>query len=139
VESVKDTILTIKQAAQRSRVHRSRIDAAIAGRELKFMKLSTGTRRIWAYDLEKWWRSKRAKDFSDGPIDSDQPIERTEPERLLTLAEAAKRCHIETSKLCSAHWSGQLGLVVLGPGSHRVLLSELSRWSRPQATPEREE
>jgi excisionase family DNA binding protein len=143
VESVKDTILTIKQAAQRSRVHRSRIDAAIAGRELKFMKLSTGTRRIWAYDLEKWWRSKRAKDVSHRGeilgINSEQPIERTEPERLLTLAEAAKRCHIETSKLWSAHWSGQLGLVVLGPCSHRVLLSELSRWSRPQATPEREE
>jgi hypothetical protein len=80
VESVKDTILTIKQAAQRSRVHRSRIDAAIAGREPKFMKLNTGTRRISAYDLEKWWRSKRAKDFSDGPINSDQPIKVTEPE-----------------------------------------------------------
>jgi hypothetical protein len=37
VESVKDTILTIKQAAQRSRVHRSRIDAAIAGRELSMV------------------------------------------------------------------------------------------------------
>ena len=39
MESVKDTILTIKQAAQRSRVNRARIDAAIASSELKFMKL----------------------------------------------------------------------------------------------------
>ena len=114
--------------------HRSRIDAAIAGRELKFMKLSTGTRRIWAYDLEKWWRSKRAKDFSDGPINSDQPIKVTEPERLLTLAQAAKRCGVDTSKIWAAHWSGQLGLVVLGPRANRVLLSELERWWRAKAT-----
>jgi excisionase family DNA binding protein len=134
VESVKDTILTIKQAAQRSRVNRARIDAAIASGELKFMKLSTGTRRIWAYDLEKWWRSKRAKDFSDGPINSDQPIKVTEPERLLTLAQAAKRCGVDTSKIWAAHWSGQLDLVVLGPRANRLMLSELDRWWRAKAT-----
>jgi len=72
-------------------------------------------------------------------MNSDQPIERTDPERLLTLAEAAKRCGVDTSKIWAAHWSGRLDIVVLGPCSHRVLLSELGRWSRPQATLEREE
>jgi hypothetical protein len=43
-------------------------------------------------------------------INSDQPIKVTEPERLLTLAQAAKRCGVDTSKIWAAHWSGQLDL-----------------------------
>src|SRR5260370_32293874 len=100
------------------------------------MKLSTGTRRIWAYDLEKWWRSMSAKDFPHRgairPINSDQAVELTEPERLLSLAEAARRCGIQTGEIWRAFWDGQIGLVVLGPRANRIFLSELDQWWQSQ-------
>ena len=126
-----DTILTVREAAERSSVGRARIDAAIAMGELRIIKLGAATRRIRVADLEKWWRSKRAHCFGrriTAQAVSDHTSEPAEPERLLRLAEAAKRCEIETSKLWAAHWSGQLDLVVLGPHLHRVLLSELDQW-----------
>jgi excisionase family DNA binding protein len=135
VESI-DAILTISEAAARSSVNRAKIDAAIAYGELRFVRLGPRQRRILASDLSKWWRSKRAKDLSPrGPtrlIISLEPLELTEPDRLLQPAEAAKRGGIPTGKIWSALWRRELGRFVLGPHTNRILLSEVCQGDVPR-------
>jgi hypothetical protein len=50
------------------------------------------------------------------------------------MSEAAERCGIQPTEIWSAHWNGQLCIIVLGPRTNRVLLSELDRWWRTVQT-----
>jgi excisionase family DNA binding protein len=56
-----DRLMTPGEAAEYCKVHRSRIDAAIEMKQLRFVNMGARTRRIWLSDLKKWLASKTVK------------------------------------------------------------------------------
>ena len=56
-----DQLMKVREAAEYVKVSRDRIDGALASRELAYVILGPGTRRIWLSDLKKWLASKTVK------------------------------------------------------------------------------
>jgi excisionase family DNA binding protein len=56
-----DRLMTPKECAAYCQVHRSRIDAALEMKQLRFVNMGARTRRIWLSDLKKWLASKTVK------------------------------------------------------------------------------
>jgi excisionase family DNA binding protein len=67
-----------------------------------------------------------AKSFAVDPDDPDN--------KLLKLQEAAELCSVDTTFIRKAVAHRELRMVVLGPKTHRIRVSELHRWWRSRQT-----